>query len=600
MKFFTGLIVSSFLIQYVFAVQEFETVVTETKFNSSSRVVIDKEEIDKSHARNITSLLATQANISIVQSNFSPSTIFMRGGDSSHILILVDDAPFYDSSSVQRTINLNSIDIKSVQRIEVIKGSQSVLYGGQAFTGVIKIDTIPKEMKSAGQALLQAGNFRQTGIEAGGLIAITENFGVLAHGSMNDKLARSPVLDSDQTYPSQVNAADLSLVYRNDVEAILKLQTSFARSYISTTANDYKAGDAEGFVSSTYQATVTAIFRAPKLFLKPVLIASRQANNRQFEQSIINGSGNLTKQDFVGDLTVVRFMVTPIDTDYFNLSVGESVSEERIVVHYDDVLMSNATERYQGIFAKASINFNKNFQLEGGYRIDYRSAKDPISTNQVGMTFYEILKLEYATGFKRPSLFQRFAPNYGNPNLQPENSTTYSATLEGNINPDLFVSATIFKSRFDNLLITTGNPPVYSAYNADTQGVEFVVGYRWLEQGVNLNISLGYQEPKDINQGVWLLRRPLRTASLKVRKELDKVAFGIEVVHNGERRDRTGQTSYGMLNPYTLVHATAEYQLESNLAIFTRVQNIFNQRYESNYGYYDEGTNVIAGAEYTF
>ena len=66
----------------VYAAQEFETVVKETKFNSSSRVIIDKEEIEKSRVKNVTTLLATQANINIIPSNFTPSSIFLRGGDS--------------------------------------------------------------------------------------------------------------------------------------------------------------------------------------------------------------------------------------------------------------------------------------------------------------------------------------------------------------------------------------------------------------------------------------------------------------------------------------------------------------------------------------
>ncbi len=111
---------------------------------------------------------------------------------------------------------------------------------------------------------------------------------------------------------------------------------------------------------------------------------------------------------------------------------------------------------------------------------------------------------------------------------------------------------------------------------------------------------LAYQEPKDLEQGTWLPRRPLRTASLKVRKEFSDFSVGLDLVHNGDRRDRTGATSYGLLNPYTLVHVIAEYQVLKDLALFTRVQNLFDQRYESNYGFYDEGLNVIAGAEYSF
>src|SRR5690349_21361478 len=116
--------------------QKYETVIEDVSFNSASKVILDEETIKKSKAPSVTSLLATQANISVSSSNLQPGSIFIRGGDSSHILILVDGIPTYDASTIQKTMNLNTIDVKQIRRIEIIKGAQSVLYGGQALTGV--------------------------------------------------------------------------------------------------------------------------------------------------------------------------------------------------------------------------------------------------------------------------------------------------------------------------------------------------------------------------------------------------------------------------------------------------------------------------------
>ncbi|MBC7419587.1 MAG: TonB-dependent receptor [Bdellovibrio sp.] len=587
--------------QSAFAIQELETVVTETKFNSSSRVVIDKEEIDKSRAKNITTLLATQANISIVQSNFTPTSIFMRGGDSGHILILVDGVPFYDASSIQRTINLNTIDIKSVQKIEVIKGSQSVLYGGQALTGVIKIETIPKELKSSGQVLIQEGNFNQNSVALGGLRAFDEHFGVVVRHSFSHKEATSPVLDSKKVYPTRLATGEIAGVYRAEFDAILKFQTSFDQTYISTTANpSFLAADADDFVTSTYQSTATGLINAKNFFWAPAISISHQENARQFEQDALLGSGTPTKQDYLGEVNVARLEFSPLKTTYFNLKIGGSYNQEKMVYRDLDVLKSDVQDEFAGLFAKSEVFLGDSVRLEAGSRTDYRRGKNAIATHQVGLTLFQILKFEYATGFKHPSLFQLYSA-YGNPNLKPERSTSYSATIEGNLTENFFASITGFETRFENLILTKGFPLIYdNVSNSRTQGAEFVTGYRWLEQGMTFNLSLGYQEPKDTDQNVWLPRRPLRTASVKVRKEFEKIAAGVELVHNGERRDRTGATSYGTLNPYTLINATLEYQAKENVAFYVRGQNIFNQRYESNYGFYDEGTNVLVGAELSF
>ncbi|MBC7741647.1 MAG: TonB-dependent receptor [Bdellovibrionaceae bacterium] len=589
-----------FFYQQASAVQDFETVVKETKFNSSSRIVIDKAEILKSRARNITTLLATQANITIVQSNFTPTSIFMRGGDGSHIQILVDGIPFYDSTTVQRTFDLNDLDIKSVQRIEVIKGSQSVIYGGQALVGVIKIDTIPKEIKSSGQVMAQAGNHNQFALNAGGLYAVNDQFGVLIRGSHSQKQARSPVLDSEQRYPTSLDSAELGLVYRDSVEAILKLQTSFDRTKISTTANpSFKAADADEFRTSTYMHAVTGILGASNIIMKPKLIVTNQLNARLFEQDVFASEGFPTKQDYIGKLFAARLEITPVESTHFNLKMGRTLNQERMIFNDADILSADKEIKYEGYFTKAEVIFSENWLLELGERLDFEPGRSTITTHQVGLSIYEMLRLEYSTGFKRPSLFQLYS-SYGNPNLEPELSTTYSVSFEKNVTPNFYTSFSIFETYFKNLIMSRGFPPVYDTYNAKTQGVEVVTGYNIAPIGMNINLGIGYQEPKDLNQGAWLPRRPLKTASLKIRQEFNRIGLGLEIQHAGERRDRTGSTTYGNLKPYTLVHTTADFKATESVAVFARIQNLFNQRYESNYGFYDEGLNVMTGVEYSF
>ena len=89
--------------------------VSDQNFNSTDKIIIDHDEIQKSRASNLPALLATKANISISTNNVQPNSIYIRGGDSSHVLILVDGVPTYDASSPQRTINLfnmNKINIE--------------------------------------------------------------------------------------------------------------------------------------------------------------------------------------------------------------------------------------------------------------------------------------------------------------------------------------------------------------------------------------------------------------------------------------------------------------------------------------------------------
>ncbi len=586
-----------------FAIGEFETVITETQFNSSSRVVISKEEIEKSHARNLTSLLASQANISVTQSNFTPSSIFLRGGDSSHILILIDGVPFYDASTIQRTINLNSIDVKSVQRIEVIKGSQSVLYGGQALSGVIKIETIPRELKNSGYVLGQTGSFHQVAGSAGGLAAIDEQSAVVLHGSYAQKDSVSPVLVSKQVYPTRLGTAELSYINRqSSVHYLFKAQTAFDKSLIATTdATGYYAADADRFETSTYQLSGTGIISIPQSRFAPLLSVSTQKGVRLFEQDAFAAQGPATKRDYIGDLMTARYDMIAVDLGRFIvLNLGGSFSREKFEYRSLDILNSDVASEFEGFFMKGKSRVINNLEVEFGFRSDFHQMKDKIDTYQVGLTAFQDIKIEYSTGFKQPSLFQ-LTSDYGNSKLQPEKSKSTSVTLDHKFSEQFFISYTYFINEFENLIIIRGNPARYeNVDSSDSRGHELTLGFDDTSNSVTYNLTFGYQEPYDNSQKTWLVRRPMRTASLKIRKDFDSIGLGAEMIHTGSRRDKTGTDSYGTLSSYTLLNLIADYKIDQKLSLFSRGQNIANQRYESSYGFYDEGLSVQVGAEYEF
>ena len=592
------------------AIQEFESVVVEQKFNSSSSIVIDHDEIQSSRAKNLTNLLATQANIVITQSNFQPYSVYLRGGDSSHVLILVDGVPFYDAASVQRTVNLNSLDLKSIQRIEVIKGSQSVLFGGQALSGVIKIDTIPKELKQNGQILVQEGTQNSSQNSAGGFIRTGENQGVAIRASQSYRENLTPVIDSTQTYLSRQNTAELAYIFKNSAfDSIIKTQTSFDKSSISTTdPATYLPVDTNGLDTSTYQLGLTGIFKAKTIPLKPTLAIGTQRSVRLYEQSAINGGGQATKEDYTGDLVTARLEILPVETKFFKILTGASLNQEKINYKSSGNLKSDDSSDFLGGFAKIDYTPSSEIQFEAGGRADFKKSKNQsgdntlVSTYQMGVTLFQSLKAEYATGFKQPSLFQLYS-SYGNADLQPERAINASLSIEKYLTSDLFFSLTYFDNTFSNLIIAQGTYPNLQYQNVSrskTVGVEATSSFRIPDEHFSLGISLGYQEPRDLDKDNWLIRRSLRTASLKLRKEIEKFSIGFEVIHNGDRREPTTPGKYTTLNSVTYANATFGYAATEQVSVFAHGQNLNNQRYESTYGFFDEGLSGTLGVEATF
>ena len=191
---------------------DYETVVEDVIFNSSSKVVIDEKTIKDSKAPDLISLITTQANVTLFNNNFQPPQLFLRGGESSHILILIDGVPVYDVSWAQRTLNLNSLDISNVRRIEIIKGGQTVLHGGQALAGVIKIETFGSQFKNAKKLSLTGALTKYTDNQVGLSYETqtSENSGFIASARIAEGKNQSPVLDSSKLYDQENQNLDLS------------------------------------------------------------------------------------------------------------------------------------------------------------------------------------------------------------------------------------------------------------------------------------------------------------------------------------------------------------------------------------------------------
>ncbi len=577
------------------AIQEFEAVVEDKRFNSSSTIVIDEAEIKKSRAKDVTTLLATQANISVTQSNFQPNSIFLRGGDSSHVLILVDGVPFYDASTIQRTVNLNTVNLKSIQKIEIIKGSQSVLFGGQALSGVIKITTIPKVLKSSGQVIGQVGTRNSGLLSFAGMYAFDENQAVALRQSVSGRDNKSPVLDSNQKYPTRFSNSEAVYIYKNEnLESFFKAQTSFDDTKIVNADQlTFKPVDTENFTFSTYQLATSG---SVKLIngMKPQASVAYQRGARLLEIE-----GTPTKLDFNGELLTARFETHPILSETLSLTAGLSLTQEKLYSENVGIKSADVSADYQGVFVKADYKLNPDILLEAGARNDSEKWLRSIGTYQLGATFFKNYKAEYSTGFKRPSLAQLNAV-FANPDLPPERSISTSLSYETNLTKDWFFSMTAFQNEFKNLIVARGFPTRYEALDSMTVGAEATTGLRFEPEQTVVNFSVGYQEPRDTSQANWLPRRPLRTASIRVRKEINALSLGAEVVHSGDRRDRTGSITYDTVPNYTYLNATTEYKFTDSFSMYARGQNITNLIYQSSYSYYDEGQNYVLGAEYTF
>lgn len=601
---FVGL---QFVTQQAFAIQEIEVVVADQSFNSSNKTVISEKEIKESQVNSLPTLISSEANVTISTSSFTPSSIFIRGGDSSHVLFLIDGIPTYDSSTMQRTIDMNSLNMRAIKKIEILKGPQVVLYGGQALSAVIKIETFPTELKNSTDILIQGGErFAEGSVST--QYKLSDLQALSGAVKYTNEYAVSPAQNSKKIYPMNVGSVNLSYINRfnpeKNYEALAKLEYSDNQSQIAS-IDDYtgKSLDTENFDTTTKTVNASVILRKTDFYS---LSMSHQSTKRTFEQNILFSSSVLypsgTNETYDGLLQVLRLDLNLLKTDKLKLDAGLSHTHEGLVYGSGSSEVKEYRE-YQGVFLKGGVNLTQDVLFEVGYRKELEKLNSLADTQQVGLSYKDNIKLEYAKAFKTPSLFQLYGYS-GNANLAPERVETTALTFEGNIIEPVHNALTFFRADYENLLATRGNPRKYqNVGKANINGAEYFISYDSKDTGTRAQISFGYQEPKDVTQNNWLLKRSLRTAALKVNQTFSKSSLGLEVIHTGDRRDiivtSVSAPTYTTLENYTLVHLVGNYKATEALNLFARAENIFSQEYQPSYGYYVDGPVVRAGLNYT-
>ncbi len=578
----------------------FETIVRNNQFSSSSKVILDQQAIQRLHAPNVASLLASQANIAVVSTSFQPGQIYLRGGDASHVLILLDGLPFYEPTALNRQANINQIDVKTVRRIEILKGTQTVLYGGQALSGVIKIETFPKDLASRGATSLELGERQFKKVSDVSLHQIDDHQALVREIQYQEKKNRSPVLSSDVDYPSRSGNASLNYIYSEHSDAFLKIGRSDDETSIASADPTTQVGvDATDFSTRTTVSSFSTGFIGKNWNWKPQLLFGYMNSYRRYLEPSQNADSK-----FLGELWNLRLETLPVDLEESQLTAGFSMNKEQLVYKQDsqDLVQSQASQETSSFFLKLDLSLNKQVDLETGVRTDFVLTQARQDTFQIGLIFFKNLKFEYSTGAKTPSLSQRFGYG-GNADLLPEQARTYTIDGAWALSSQLQGSVTLFESDFDNLVVfqTSSLPPPATGMNVNlaktqTRGVETALTYIPAAQ-TRWEASLGYQTPWDVANARPLVRRPKETASLRLSQGFDQVQLMIEAIYNGGRRDQIRGSSVE-LSPFALTNLAISKVLSQRSSIYLRGNNVMNTRYEQTYSYFDEGSFWLVGCEF--
>jgi len=587
---------------------------TPTAEVASSVTVISGEEIARMQRRTVTDVLMTVPGLNVVQSG-SPGTltaVFIRGTNSYHTKVLIDGMEVGDPSTTNGAIDLGHLMAYDIERIEILRGPQSGLYGSDAIGGVISITT----KKGNGPAKVSGyveggsfGTFNQAMTLSGSFDRFDYAFNV-AHYHYSNQPVTPP-------YMVPPGASAIGNAYDNWTASTrlgAQVNENLRFNFIGRSTNAkllYSDDDPSAFPGLTFPEQSTYRNREFHGRLEAVLtllegrfVNTFGANYTNFNRSNKDPDPNpLTtfrssrdKYDWHGNLTVMPGQV---------LVAGLERQNERAETDTVSARTGNS-----GGFLELQSEVAKRFFFVANIRHDIHDAFGDHTTWRVAPAVIlpitdTKLKATYGTGFKAPTLYQLYGVGpfgfVGNPNLNPELSRGYDFGFEQPLGPRARFGITYFRNDIDNLIDFTF-APVFTNINVNRA---FTYGYEAFI-AVDVNAELGarldytHLTAKNGDTNADLLRRPHDKYSISgVWRATDRLTITPTLIYLGEwvDIDRATFVTRRTGNVATL-NLAAEYAFNPQLTLFARADNLFNKVYENPLGWLQPGLAVYAGVKF--
>ncbi|MDI6776139.1 MAG: TonB-dependent receptor [Syntrophales bacterium] len=580
------------------------------RYSPDSVTVVTREEMQKKGKKTVIDVLRDVPGVSIAQyGQFGGgASIYLRGTNNAHTLIMIDGVRVGDPMATDGKMSISDLSTDNIERIEIIRGAQSVLYGSDAIGGVINIITRKGKGKPEFSFSTEGGSFE----------TFRESLGV---SGANDKVSYSASIfrldtkgismaDEDLGNTEEDYYHDTNISARLDARISETVRVGFSVRHSESSKDldgydyvTYKFGDADEVQDTDITSVSTNFDQDIFDWWQHIIKLGTTETKREYTQ---NGAFNGT---YKGTIRLASWQHNFFIKDMDTITAGFDYQEEKGDVQNPWGNIPEKKVETKSFFIQNKATLLKSLFLTLGARHDDHQTAGGEDTYKGALAYLfeptgTKIRGSYGTGFHAPSLFQLYS-SYGDPNLKPEESKGYDVGIDQELfAKKMVVSVTYFQTSIDDLIAF--NLATYRYYNVGkvkTKGWETVFSFKPLDW-LSFDASYTYTEAKDeaegsTNEGKYLIYRPRHTgaASLNI-KPWERFNININAQYVGKRYRNTGNTEE--MPAYTLVNLAVAYDVANRFQVFGKVDNLTDKKYQSIYQYGEPGIGVYGGLKVTF
>ena len=581
---------------------------TDTDRISGSVSVITAEQIERRQYQVLSDVLRDIPGLSAPSSGGigAQTSVFIRGAESDHVLILIDGVEASDPSA-GNLYEFSQLSLNGVERIEVLRGNYSAEYGSEALGGIINIITRTPTQNDI-NAQVEAGSFDRHSATVD-IDAVYKSFDFLLSGRYFET-------DGESFTPARIRQREACTV---------------------------RYEERDGYRNSNIKLNA-GLLLIPETNTKLTMKSEYSQTNLEYDGGFDNCENLYTEQSSYTKRTTVSLSGDYFDgawnptwrMDYYERDSLDTANPknkgERFKLNWHNVWMPHqdldmafgieteleqahtdntfdASARTNAFYTELRYTPTPDLHLNAGWRNDDSDDFASERSYQFGAVLHADLNtrfyMNYATAFRAPSLIDRFKDFpafsfFANPNLKPETSRSWEAGIEQNWLQWRY-GFTYFHSEIDDLIAFTFNPTDFSStlINQDQASISGLENFIAFQANKTLAARLDYTQTSAHDQSNQrLLRRPVRQAVLSIDYTPDEGilsdwSFDMSFNYRGPQKD-VGRVSFASISKggYTLADFRLNYTINDHLQLYGGINNLFDKSYEPVDGY--KGTGIDA------